>query len=129
MTEGGDFYLAKTGDLELALDSLRVMPSQFDSRLIHALSAEVFDGAGRMSGQAAERCEYTVYPGVSPSREIVAAISLLNATLDRGWQIADLASAAALSSSQLTRLFRTQIGVSAAALLRQLRAGSRNHKT
>ncbi|MGO2185298.1 MULTISPECIES: AraC family transcriptional regulator [Micrococcales] len=82
-----------------------------------------------MSGQATERCEYTVYPGVSPSREIVAAISLLNATLDRGWQIADLASAAALSSSQLTRLFRTQIGVSAAALLRQLRAGSRNHKT
>ncbi|PCC18358.1 AraC family transcriptional regulator [Brevibacterium aurantiacum] len=53
----------------------------------------------------------------------------LTPTLDRGWQIADLASAAALSSSQLTRLFRTQIGVSAAALLRQLRAGSRNHKT
>ncbi|MGO2092754.1 MAG: helix-turn-helix transcriptional regulator [Microbacterium gubbeenense] len=57
-----------------------------------------------------------------PRREIVVATALLRAELDRQWRIEDLAREVAVSPTHLTRLFHAQIGISPAALLRQLRA-------
>lgn len=48
-------------------------------------------------------------------------MALLRHTPDHHWSVEELARRVALSSSQLTRLFRAQLGISSAAFLGQVR--------
>lgn len=81
--------------------------------------AEVFDALGRLAGAPSASAEAA---GALPRREVLAALSLLRSDLSAPWRIETLARAISLSPSQLTRLFRTQVGVSPSAFLNQLRA-------
>lgn len=87
-----------------------------------SMATDIFEAVGRLSGIASGNSEGSLVAGPAPRREVVLAIALLRADLGRAWRIDELASEVALSGSQLARLFRAQIGVSPAALLRQLRA-------
>lgn len=87
-----------------------------------SMATDIFEAVGRLSGIASGNAEGSLVAGPAPRREVVLAIALLRADLGRDWRIDELASEVALSGSQLARLFRAQIGVSPAALLRQLRA-------
>lgn len=80
---------------------------------------DVFDAVGRFAGTAGGKVEVD---GCAPRREVLTAIALLQADLTRRWRIDDVAREVALSASQLTRVFRAQIGLSPAAFLRRLRA-------
>lgn len=51
-----------------------------------------------------------------------AAVALLRENPDRPWGVDELAHEVALSSSQLSRLFRDQVGLSPATYLRTVRA-------
>lgn len=124
-------------DGEPALDSLRLTPAAMRDLTPHLVSlsqssagalsdfarlsiaSEVFDAVGRLSGQSTGTIPDT---GRVPDREVATALTLLRADLSQRWRIDDLARAVALSPSQLSRLFRAQVGLSPAALLRQLRA-------
>lgn len=81
--------------------------------------AEVFDALGRLAGASSASAAVA---DAMPRREVVAAMSLLRSDLSAPWRIETLARAISLSPSQLTRLFRTQVGVSPGAFLNQLRA-------
>ena len=81
--------------------------------------AEVFDALGRLAGT---RSSCAAVADAVPRREVLAALSLLRSDLSAPWRVESLARAISLSTSQLTRLFRTQVGVSPAAFLSQLRA-------
>lgn len=84
-----------------------------------AAVSEVFDAVGHLSGTSSGMAIPTQ---VVPRREVVSAIALLRAGLSRPWRIAELAQEVAISPSQLARLFRSQVGISPATFLRQLRA-------
>lgn len=57
-----------------------------------------------------------------PHRPVLAAARALHDELDRPWTIAELARRAAISESQLSRLFRQDLGISPAAYLWRARA-------
>ncbi|MGO1809727.1 MAG: helix-turn-helix domain-containing protein [Canibacter sp.] len=66
--------------------------------------------------------EAKIFPARVPSRrEVLTAIALLRADLGRVWRIDELARKVALSTSQLVRLFKTQVSLSPATFLRILR--------
>lgn len=81
--------------------------------------AQVFDTVGKLTAFAAGGA---IALGAVPRVEVSAAIALLREGLNYPWRIDELARKVALSPSQLTRLFRAQVGVSPAAFLVQLRA-------
>ncbi|MEB4613757.1 helix-turn-helix transcriptional regulator [Leucobacter sp. M11] len=56
-----------------------------------------------------------------PRKEITNATRLLRSHLGRAWTVDDLAREVLISPSQLTRIFRADLGVSPAAYLRQVR--------
>lgn len=88
--------------------------------LLSATSA-VFEAVGRYAGIAlATEPSAKAMPFV-PRREVAAAIGLMCDQLDRQWRIEDLAAEVAMSSSQLRRIFQSQIGISPSGCLRQLR--------
>ncbi|MGO2141175.1 helix-turn-helix domain-containing protein [Leucobacter sp. G161] len=58
----------------------------------------------------------------SPGREVLRAIDLLGSHIERPWDVRHLANEVALSSAQLTRLFRKETGLTPARFLRILRA-------
>ncbi|WP_342038610.1 AraC family transcriptional regulator [Brevibacterium ammoniilyticum] len=84
-----------------------------------SMAFDVFDAVGRLSGVHAGNVDPW---RTAPRREVARAISLLRADLSRAWRIDELAREIVLSPSHLARLFRTQVGVSPAEFLRQLRA-------
>jgi AraC-like DNA-binding protein len=84
-----------------------------------SIASDVFDAVGRLSGQARGTVSGSIK---APDREVAAAVALLRTHLRRRWSVKELAQAVALSPSQLTRLFRAQLGMSPAAFLRQLRS-------
>lgn len=57
-----------------------------------------------------------------PHRAVLRAATALHEGLERSWTITDLARLASISESQLSRLFRHDLGTSPAAYLSQLRA-------
>ena len=87
-----------------------------------SMATGVFHTVGRMASIRSDGNEVSTTMGAPPRREVALAIALMRADLGRAWRIDELAWEVALSVSQLARLFRTQVGVSPAALLRQLRA-------
>lgn len=84
-----------------------------------SMAFDVLDAVGRLSGTHAGNFA----PGrTAPRREVARAISLLRADMSRAWRIDELAQEIAVSPSHLARLFRTQVGISPAEFLRQIRA-------
>lgn len=87
-----------------------------------AIAAEIADLVGRACGTNLG----ALRPGISSSpllrNELVSATSLLRQYPDHAWSVDEIARQVALSSSQLTRLFREEIGLSPAAYLRGVRA-------
>ncbi len=81
--------------------------------------SEVFDAVGKLTDVASGSIDSL---GVFPRREVITAIALMRSHLNHFWRIDELAREVSLSPSQLTRLFRAQVGVPPAAFLRQLRA-------
>lgn len=87
-----------------------------------SLTSSVFDAVGRLVGTAGAR-RTSMSNGVArPRDEVIAAIAAMRQDLGRVWRIDELATRVALSPSQLSRLFRTQTGISPAAYLARLRA-------
>lgn len=84
-----------------------------------SLISDVFDVVGKIAG--AHRVDGINANMTRPRREVVEAAYLLRNQLERAWRVDDLAREVALSSSQLGRLFRRQLGISPAAHLCQLR--------
>lgn len=84
-----------------------------------SMAFDVFDAVGRLSGMhtGSNDAAWTI-----PRREVTTAIALLRSELARAWGVEELAREVAVSPAHLARLFRTQIGISPAAFLRQLRA-------
>lgn len=88
-----------------------------------SISADVLQARGRSAGTATGS-------GIDPaaawpiplSRQVARAVGLLRGGISRTWRVEDLADAVTLSSSQLARRFRVELGISPAAYLRQLRA-------
>ncbi|MFI8631232.1 helix-turn-helix transcriptional regulator [Microbacterium sp. NPDC077663] len=78
------------------------------------LLADVARVVGAPSALAAPR-------HVFPRREVTLAAHALREDLAHSWSVTDLAGRVSLSPSQLTRLFRSDLGITPAAYLRQLR--------
>ncbi|WP_169516542.1 helix-turn-helix transcriptional regulator [Gulosibacter molinativorax] len=95
--------------------------SPFNDFALVTTTSELFDVVGRFTGASSRSSELAYPTGAPPRQEIAAAIALLHSDLARPWRIEDLAREVSLSASQLTRLFRKHVGISPAALLRQLR--------
>ena len=86
-----------------------------------SIVSELADLVGRFSG-ATRSSRSGLHPGrLMPCREVAAAAALLHQHLDHAWSMYKLADQVSLSTSQLTRLFRDQIGLSPAAYLTQMR--------
>ncbi|WP_454119028.1 helix-turn-helix domain-containing protein [Microbacterium lacticum] len=81
----------------------------------------IFDAVGKYAGTHVSHIGLLDDRKV-PSPEVIAAISLMRQQIDRPWNVDDLARHVALSSSQLTRLFRAQLRESPAAYFLRLRA-------
>lgn len=84
-----------------------------------ASASEIFDIISRASGSA------TITASENrrlPRKEIATATRILRSHPGRAWTVDDLAREVLISPSQLTRIFRTDLGVSPATYLRQVRA-------
>ncbi|MGO3658743.1 MAG: helix-turn-helix transcriptional regulator [Micrococcaceae bacterium] len=84
-----------------------------------SIASELFDAVGKLCGVASGSIDVE---RKLPRREIVIAIALLRSNLAHRWTVEELAREIAVSASHLTRLFRSDVGLSPAAFLRQLRA-------
>lgn len=84
-----------------------------------SIASELFDTVGMQCGVASGRVDAA---RKQPRKEILAAITLLHSNMSHPWRIDELAREVAVSASHLTRLFRSDVGLSPAAFLRQLRA-------
>ncbi|WP_135537669.1 AraC family transcriptional regulator [Brevibacterium sp. S111] len=84
-------------------------------------AAQVAEIVGRFAGVTRPPSEGAVRESVLPRREVAAAVALLRRQPDHAWTIDELADQVSLSSSQLTRVFRHQTGLSPSAYLRQVR--------
>lgn len=82
--------------------------------------ATLFADASRLLGRGASPKPVIGLPPI-PRPEIVTATRILRERLTHEWTIPDLASRVALSTSQLSRLFRTELHISPAAYLRRAR--------
>lgn len=87
-----------------------------------SIASSVFDAVGRFAGVSNARMGDHEPTLARPRDEVIAAIDLMRNELRRDWRIDGLAHEVALSASQLSRLFRSQVGVSPAACLAGLRA-------
>lgn len=85
--------------------------------------ADLFDNVARVTGRALSAQRPLVSRSApTPRREVSTVVRLLHERLDHAWNVHELAHAVALSESQLTRLFRQDMGVSPAAFLWNARA-------
>lgn len=99
------------------------LPDSQDTELSRlALTLAAFATAGEFSNSRSDR-SFSLPSNVGTVRgEVLRAISLMEDCLECPWTIGTLAGHVALSTSQLSRLFRIQLGSSPAAYLRCLRA-------
>ena len=109
---------AKTQMLGLRLAQLaQFRPSlQSEFAILEGVSA-VFDTVGRTAGIGIQARGGPDVAIGRPRCEVIAAASLMHAAPDYPWHVGDLAQRVALSPSQLTRLFGSQLGLSPAAYL------------
>lgn len=109
-------------ELAPRLARLAQLPHRADHEFaLLSTAAEVLHIVGEVAGTTSGTAKCASLRLAQPRREVDAAVALLSGNLERAWRIEDLASSVALSSSQLTRLFRIQIGVSPSAFLTRLR--------
>lgn len=87
-----------------------------------SIAAEIADVVGRASGANPGALLLASRGRRLPRDEVAAATSLLRQLPCHAWRVEELARRVSLSSSQLTRLFREEIGLSPAAYLRGVRA-------
>lgn len=88
-----------------------------------SMTAEVFHARGGAARNIAGLgIDPTAAWAMPLSPQVARAVALLNSEISRSWRVEQLAAAVALSPSQLARRFRTELGISPAAYLRQLRA-------
>ncbi|GEB24775.1 hypothetical protein BAU01nite_35080 [Brevibacterium aurantiacum] len=121
-SELGTLRLSPGALLELTPSLLRLAhkPETTTSDFtVLAGASEVFDAVGKLTGVASGSTDRI---GAFPRREVTMAVALLQANLNHPWRVDELAREIALSSSQLTRLFRSHVGVAPGTFLRQLRA-------
>lgn len=98
-------------------------PHRSDQELMRlTLAGTVLDTVGRFAGLRCAEAEECLPNLAAPRPEVAAAVSLMHHQVDRDWSAGDLASRVALSPSQLTRLFRSHVGMSPARYLWCLRA-------
>lgn len=83
-----------------------------------ASASEVFDIISRTSGSTTIKASENRR---LPRREIAAAMRLLRSHPNRAWTVNALAREVLISPSQLTRIFRADLGVSPSTYLRQVR--------
>lgn len=98
-------------------------PHRSDQELMRlTLAGTVFDMVGRFAGLRGAEPDECLPNLAAPRPEVAAAVSLMHHQVDRDWNADDLASRVALSPSQLTRLFRSHVGISPTRYLWRLRA-------
>lgn len=117
------FPITRMQDLGPRLVQLAHLPQYPEHEFaLLSLTSNVFDAVGRLVGTS--RARSTSIPTVlaRPRDEVIATIALMRSDLRRAWRIDELARSVALSPSQLSRLFRSQTGISPAAYLARLRA-------
>jgi len=124
-TELGHLQLPRSALCSLTPRLVRLAcfsPGGRDEFAMLSLASEIVDLVGRASGAARIAPQTVSSAAPVPRREVAAAIALLRQHPDYAWSVDELALRVALSSSQLNRVFRAQVGLSPAAYLRQVRA-------
>jgi len=91
-----------------------------DDFALFSTTADLLSTVGRAAG--ASGSVWAAESLLIPRGEVALADGLLRADLARSWRVEDLAREVALSASQLSRLFRTQMGLPPATYLSKLRA-------
>lgn len=91
-----------------------------DPYLVLEASASLFAHIGR---QATVESIRVPSARLRPDGIVARAVTHVLHDLARRWSVADLASTVAISESQLTRLFRDELGTSPAAFVREQRVG------
>ncbi|WP_372454399.1 helix-turn-helix transcriptional regulator [Microbacterium marinilacus] len=101
------------------LHAVRLSPLSGQEFALLASTSEAFDIVGQASGNEA----FTGYGDRRlPRREVVLARSQLELHPDHAWTVDELARRVLISPSQLTRIFRADLGLSPSAYLRQVRS-------
>lgn len=101
--------------LQRTADLSKVRGSEF---ALLASASEVFDIVGRIGLHThLGHC----LGGRLPRRETALAVRLMRTSPCEDWTVAKLAREVVISASQLTRIFRADLGISPAAYLRQIR--------
>lgn len=110
--------------LRPALSALSALDRRVSSELTRlARVADVLTAVALFAGNTSQhRMAKTAQQPPAPHRQVAEATRVLHQHLGRAWTIANLASEVALSESQLTRLFRQDLGISPAAFLWNARA-------
>ncbi|CAN7385574.1 AraC family transcriptional regulator [Microbacterium foliorum] len=89
---------------------------------IFARTADLFDAVSALDDRATEpEPDGTTYRAMLPRTPVAAAAGVLRARLDHPWTVGELAREVAISESQLSRLFRRELGLSPASFLWQAR--------
>lgn len=83
--------------------------------------AEVFDVLSHTIGSPTWPSQESA-PQLAPRPEVADASTMLRLQLNRNWTVRELANRVSLSESQLSRLFREELGISPAAYLSRARA-------
>lgn len=110
-------------DLAPRLVQLAHLPQHLEHEFaLLSLTSSIFDAVGRLVGSAGARRTSMPNGVARPRDEVIATIAAMRQDLGRAWRIDELATRVALSPSRLSRLFRTQTGISPAAYLARLRA-------
>lgn len=120
----GRLQLPREAMRELAPQLVRMANLKPDGNefVMLSMASDIANIIGHVSG-ATRPALLAVQSSVPlPRREVRAAVALLREYPDRPWAVDELAHQVALSSSQLSRLFRDQVGLSPASYLRTVRA-------
>ncbi|UNX53573.1 AraC family transcriptional regulator [Georgenia sp. TF02-10] len=125
-TEGqalGALSIGKTQMRTLApklLSLASVGQQQGQEFTVLTLVSSLLDDIARIAGSTHDAA-HDAPPALIPRREVAQAVRALRADLRHPWTLRALATRVSLSESQLTRLFRNELGISPGALLWQMR--------
>lgn len=92
-----------------------------DELAVLSTAAQIADFVGRFAGATRPPPEGRLHVSMLPRRDVAVAVAILRRHPEHAWTVDSLANHVALSTSQLTRAFRQQIGLSPSAYLRQVR--------
>ncbi len=115
-------HLGESGARTLSPRLLKVLLASeqgYEDFAFFALVAALLDEAGKLLASRPPDSSIGLPP--VPRSEVATAVSLLHARPNHAWTVQELASQVAMSESQLSRLFRSQLHTSPAAFLRRTR--------